>query len=272
MRAEGNLSNLKSPGQTSTHPSLSGGRPEQTRQLPSQASPSLRTHPPGARMTLEAFAHLATVVTLTILVYVQAKPAVNRWAAIRYLRCVYEFPEDILVTPKEALHMSWARRLRRATRGALRGFALALMRQVDHIRLDTLMRQLFQESRRPDHLPFMEGCDPLVAEALFVSRFHLEDRKEQRRKRTHRKVRCAGGCGTRFGKRRRDHDFFGGEGIHGGWLCPTELCQKQATGDHYCGMCLEELRQASEVPQLPDTEIVPLDLSLRPEHPDLQDY
>ena len=169
-------------------------------------------------MTLESFAHLATVVTLMILVYVQAKPAVNRWATIRYLRWCHEFPDDLLATPREVRLDSWARRLSRAQRGVRRGFAFMLMRRVDHIRLDTLMRQLFQEGRRPDHLPVMEGCDPLVAEALFVSRFHLEDRKEQRRKRTHRKVRCAGGCGTRFGKRRPDHYFFGGEGLHGGWL------------------------------------------------------
>ena len=223
-------------------------------------------------MTLESFAHFATVVTLMILVYVQAKPAVNRWATIRYLRCCHEFRDDILVTPLEVRRFSWARRLRRAQRGVLRGFAFMLMRRVDHLRLDILVGQLAQESRRPDHLPVMDGCDPLVAEALFVSKHYLEDKQERRRDRIHRKVRCAAGCGTRFGKRRRDHDFFGGEGLHGGWLCPTTPCKGQVTGDHYCGMCLEELQQANGTRRVADAKMIPIDLDAQSEHPDLQDY
>ena len=58
--------------------------------------------------------------------------------------------------------------------------------------------------------------------------------------------------------------------MHGGWLCPTAPCKGQTTGDHYCGMCSEELRRASKVPQLPDTEMVVINFD--PEHPDLQDY
>ena len=33
---------------------------------------------------------LATVVVLLILVYVNAKPTVNRWATVKFLRTVYE--------------------------------------------------------------------------------------------------------------------------------------------------------------------------------------
>ena len=57
-------------------------------------------------MTLESFAHIATVVTLMMLVYVQAKPVINRWAIIRYLRCYYEFLDDIYITPKEVRGLS----------------------------------------------------------------------------------------------------------------------------------------------------------------------
>ena len=233
---------------------------------------SRRLEPPIAHMTLESFAHLATVVTLMILVYVQAKPAVNRWATIRYLRCWYEFRDDILVTPREVRRFSWARRLRRAQRRALRVSSFMLMRRVDCIRSHTLVDQLVQESRRPEHLPVMDGCDPSVAEALSMSRHYLEDKKERRRARSQNKVRCAGGCGTRFGKPRHDHDFFGGEGLHGGWLCPTTPCKGQATGDHYCGMCLEERRQASEARRVADAKPIPIDLDAQSEHPDLQDY
>lgn len=241
------------------HPSLAAA-------VTNAQSPGLEPH--IARMTLESFAQLATVVTLMILVYVQAKPAVNRWATIRYLRCCYEFFDDFFVTPKEYRHSSWTERLRHAARLALRYFALFLMPRADQSRLGVLLPQLSRERQRPQHLPPLDGCDPLVAEALFVSRHHLEDR----RARVHKRVVCAGGCGTRFGKRRRDHDFLGGEGIHGGWLCPTTPCKGQSTGDHYCGMCLEELQQASGARRVPDAKVVPIDLDAHPEHPDLQDY
>ena len=223
-------------------------------------------------MSLEAFAHITTVVTLMILVYVQAKPAINRWATIRYLRCRYEFYDDIFVTPREFRGLSRAKRLRRIKRETLRFAAFALIRRADLLRLQNMIPQLINESRRPRHLPVTDGCDPLVAEALFLSKHYLEDRKDRRRARVHRRVRCAGGCGTRFGKQRRDHDFFGGEGIYGGWHCPSTPCQRRATGDHYCGMCLEESRQASETPPLSDTKMILLDLEPHPEHPDLQDY
>ena len=117
-------------------------------------------------MTLESFAHLATVVTLMILVYVQAKPTINRWATIRYLRYGYEFFDDFFVTPKEHQHSSWPERLRHAGRVTMRYVDLFLMPQADKSRLGILLPQLFRERQRPHHLPVMDGCDPLVAEVL----------------------------------------------------------------------------------------------------------
>ena len=223
-------------------------------------------------MSSEAVGVTAAVVTLMILVYAQTKPAVNKWATIRYLRCRYEFDLDIFLTPGEARGLSLMERLRRALRTALRFIAWALIPRAGRTRLDTLLSQLYRESRRPRHLPPTDGCDPSVAEALFVSKDLREYRQDRARIRVHKKVRCAGGCDTRFGKRRRDHDFWGGEGIYGGWLCPTTPCRDQPTGDHYCGMCLNELRQLSQVPQLADTQVHLVDLDPHPEHPDLQDY
>ena len=202
----------------------------------------------------------------------QTKPPINRWAIIRYLRCYYDFLNDIYITPREVQELSLARRLRLVKRAATRRVSLVLMGRVNVLRRDTLIPQLIRERKRPQHLPVADGCDPLVAEALFLSRDFAEDRNERERARVHRGVRCAGGCGTRFGKRRQDHDFLGGEGIHGGWICPTTPCHGRRTGDHYCGMCREELRQSSETPQLSDTRMIALSLDPHPEYPDLQDY
>ena len=73
---------------------------EMSRRERGHKHPIITTRTESSRMSLEAFAHIATVVTLMILVYVQAKPAINRWATIRYLRCYYEFLDDIYITPK----------------------------------------------------------------------------------------------------------------------------------------------------------------------------
>ena len=223
-------------------------------------------------MSYEALGVTATVVTLMILVYVQTKPAINKWATIRYLRCHYEFDLDIFLTPGEARGLPLVERLRRSLRAILRFIAWALMPRADHIRLDTLLPQLYKESRRLRHLPPTDGCDPSVAEALFMSKNLKEYRQDRARDRVHKNVRCAGDCGTRFGKRRQDHDFWGGEGTYGGWLCPTTHCRDQPTGDHYCGMCLNDLRQSSREPQLADTQVHMMDLDPHPEYPDLQDY
>ncbi len=89
----------------------------------------------------------------------------------------------------------------------------------------------------------LPGVDPLVVEAVSLSRDRRELRRIRRLKRVHRGVRCAGGCGTKYGERRSDHKFSGGGGNERGWFCPTsaDSCvdRQKATGDHFCGMCLK---------------------------------
>ena len=78
--------------------------------------------------------------------------------------------------------------------------------------------------------------------------------REKELMRRHKGVRCAGGCGTKYAKKRRDHDFAGWGGVRGsgGWRCEwirSDMCAGSciptATGDHYCGMCEREARRAS---------------------------
>ena len=97
--------------------------------------------------------------------------------------------------------------------------------------------------------------NPLYVEiAAYIN--HKEEKEKNRdMMRRHRGVRCAGGCGTKYGKKRKDHDFAGGGGVKGsgGWHCewisPCEMtgsCIPKATGDHYCGMCRRDRRKISE--------------------------
>ncbi len=91
-----------------------------------------------------------------------------------------------------------------------------------------------------------------------MAKHEHEKRQAGLRARIHRNVMCAGGCGTRYGKRRKDHNFSGGSGIEGGWLCPTNIsCLDEPIGDHYCGMCthqewLSTIRQSEDPESPPD--------------------
>jgi len=91
--------------------------------------------------------------------------------------------------------------------------------------------------------------NPLYVE--IAGYIHHKDRKANDRDcmKRHKGVVCAGGCGTKYGKKRKDHAFSGGGGVHdsGGWKCGwinvstgEGSCFPKATGDHYCGMCKME--------------------------------
>lgn len=107
----------------------------------------------------------------------------------------------------------------------------------------------------PEDLGFLQHLTDQERETVLqvsaVSKARTERSFQRQLMRTHRGIQCAAGCGTRFGKRRSDHNILrggilDGEGIEGGWHCPSdELCREHPTGDHYCGMCTEERRSAA---------------------------
>ena len=195
---------------------------------------------------LGAIGSAATTVALLILVYTQAKPAMNRWPTVKYLRSYYELTFEDLITPEQARALPWARRLRRAWRDKfVIPFVARMMTRQHRIHLLYLIDQLKQADQRMVEsfiAPQPADVDPLVVEAVSLSRDRRERRRIRRLKRVHRGVRCARGCGTKYGERRSDHSFIGGGGIEGGWFCPSaDSCvdRQKATGDHFCGMCLK---------------------------------
>ena len=102
--------------------------------------------------------------------------------------------------------------------------------------------------------------NPLYVEiAAYIH--HKKERAEDRHMmRTHRGVRCAGGCGTKYGRKRKDHDFAGGGGVRnsGGWHCEwinpvsgEKSCVPEVTGHHFCGMCRKERRETAKSDEQP---------------------
>lgn len=205
-------------------------------------------------MTLGDFGDLATVMALFILVYVTTKPTVNRWATVKFLRAFYEASmDDFLTSPLDGLPLK--RRVAIKKRRFFFRFYQRLMtkaHRINHLRLFKACEATLQVSdeklvfNAPRLLPhdLTQTESELVIEAAVLSRNRQKKFRERHLRRIHRGVVCAGGCGTPYGEHRHDHNFVGGGGIKGGWLCPSnESCRTRPTGEHYCGMCgIGELR------------------------------
>ena len=209
-------------------------------------------------MQLADVAAVATVVALLILAYIHAKPAVNRWAAVKFLRVYSELHWDDLLAPEQARALPWPRTLRRWRRNRVFRLTHHLMTRAHRIAQHDLLEQLRAALNDGSaFLPPRVNCDPLVVEAAAVAKHDWDRRQSRLRARVHKKVACAGGCGTKYGKRRRDHSFSGGGGIDGGWLCPTNTsCLREPSGEHYCGMCTHQ-DWLSTIPQSEDPESPP---------------
>lgn len=197
---------------------------------------------------------LAAGVSLLFLLYLQAKPLVNRWALRGFLHIAHAPTGDDLLTDEQARSLSWRRRLTRRRRAlAYRAFQrlMTKVQQINSYRLiesfEAAKEQLMElwasdDLQLPHQLPERER--DIILEAAGFSKLKDERVRRRRMTRAHKGVRCAAGCGTRFGKRRSDHNFSGGGGIEGGWHCASpRSCLDKPTGDHYCGMCTVERRQ-----------------------------
>ena len=227
------------------------------------ASPALASAPGGPAspvasesMTWEVLGGiggLAAGISLLLLLYIRTKPLVNRWATRRFLHVTYTLKPYDLLTPEQARRLRWKQRLRHRRRRWGNRCYQRLMTLVQRVKahqfMDAFETARFQmvDAWAPDDLEFSrhltEDDRGIVLEAAAIS--HVRDLKQRIRR--HRGVRCSGGCGTRFGKRRSIHSFSGGGGggVEGGWRCDSPgSCREQPTGDHFCGMCTAERRSA----------------------------
>ena len=209
-------------------------------------------------LSLTDLGALAALATLIFVVGVQVKPAVNRWAARRcllwYAECrAVDLLTDEQLRSRPRWRREWWRRFRRNQQ--FRFFRLLTTRS-HRFSQDAMITQVWDVLERPVSFElYPSGCEPLVAEAVLLQKRREKKCRDKRLVRVHRRIVCAGECGTRYGKRRHDHNFFGGPGIEGGWRCPSpESCLERPTGDHFCGMCERELRHSSM--QVAGTEVV----------------
>ena len=134
-------------------------------------------------MQLGDVAAIATVVALLILAYVHAKPAINRWATIRFLRIYSELHWDDLLTREQARELFWPRRLRRWRWNRSFRLVQRLMTRAHRIAQLELLEQLSAAVDRSELLPRPPDCDPLVVEAATVAKHEHEKRRARHRAR-----------------------------------------------------------------------------------------
>ncbi len=112
--------------------------------------------------------------------------------------------------------------------------------------LQTTVAHELEENTRADIYFPSPDSNPLYVEIAAYIKHKETTTRDRNLMRIHKGVRCAGGCGTKYGKKRKDHEFVPGGGVKGsgGWFCAWTnacgtrgSCVPEVTGDHYCGMC-----------------------------------
>ena len=177
----------------------------------------------------------------------------HRWATVKFLRAHYKPHIDDITTRDPPGGLPLKRRVARSIRSILFRLYQHLMTRIHRINQRLLIDAFRAACRGSDEvfalkvpvLPhdLTQRDRELVIEAVALSRARERKMRLRRLRRVHKGIACAGGCGTPYGGRRHDHDFFGGGGIQGGWFCPSNgSCQVTPTGEHYCGMCDQERR------------------------------
>lgn len=132
---------------------------------------------------------LAAGISLLVLLYLQAKPRVNRWALLRFLHATYAYESSDLLTNEEARSLRLRQRLRRWRRRCGFWSYQRLMTMVHRVKARQL-EDAFKDARTkmvatwatddmefPKHLT--EDERDIVLEAAAVSRIR-EDRRRNR--------------------------------------------------------------------------------------------
>ena len=206
---------------------------------------------------LSTWVAYTTIFGVVLALLALSRSRIQNWAT---RRVVYQLKfwawQHIPVSPASAVTRRkkmrlWFQQLRHdATMGLVPIVYRASLIQLEEIVDEELKKNTTAGTYFPN-----PDSNPLYVEIAAYIHYKEKTTRSRDLMRRHKGVRCAGGCGTKYGKKRKDHDFSGGGGVKdsGGWRCEwigkhgtRGSCIPKATGDHYCGMCSEERRDISE--------------------------
>ena len=132
----------------------------------------------------------AAGISLLLLLYIQTKPLVNRWAARRYLHLTYTLELHDLLTPEQARRLSWRYRLRHRRRRWGHRCYQRLMTLVQRVKAPQFIdafetaRSRMVDAWAPDDVEFpshlTEQDRGIVLEAAAIS--HVREQKQRMRR------------------------------------------------------------------------------------------
>lgn len=108
--------------------------------------------------------------------------------------------------------------------------------------VDVIDEELKNNSKGGIYTP-KPDTNATIMEIAAYYEFKTTKKKEKELLRQHKGIRCAGGCGTKYGKRHKNQGFLGKGVNNSGWLYCDESCTPESRIDHYCGMCQKEREQ-----------------------------
>ena len=185
-----------------------------------------------------------TIVGVSLALYVIVWPRVQHLAIRRAVLYFDHWRSLLNPAPRARWYKHWYKQLWRG----LRIVPVEIHFRVipNNVTLDRLVETVNREVANVKTENFYvpsEECDADDAQVAAYVFYRLKRALDEQLMRRHRGLRCSGGCNTKYGNKRRDHDFVTADGVRrsGGWLCETlEACSEEVTGDHFCGMCLRE--------------------------------
>ena len=206
--------------------------------------------------TLSTWTSWVTIIGVGLALRVIAWPRMQMWATRRVVfRLVTSWPLTLLIprfmmTRGLRLQQSLIKRFVIPVQVRLMPlhYRMSLVKLVEQVK-----GELKENTVAGSYLSSPESDRDLIHFAAYVH-YKEKSREKKELKHRHRGVRCAGGCKTRYGKKNKADKAFGGAGIanDGGWFCPSVSadgssgsCIPKATGDHHCGKCTRELREAA---------------------------
>ena len=195
---------------------------------------------------------VSSLVLITIL-WVHLKPVTQRWAVRRHIAVVYRWCRRgtfyLTPSPQRFAELSQLQRYKWKVLDlwvwVSLNLPLRLMAWEDKAKSEARMKVVMESYLRPVSDREVVATSDVVTLVLAIEMAKEEHREDKRFRRRHKAVRCAGGCGTRYGKFHGDDPY---QPAGHGWKCPDNLsCVIEATGPHWCRKCwLDRLPGAQE--------------------------
>lgn len=191
---------------------------------------------------LSTWASWVTIVGVVLAFVVFVKPRFQSWIIRRSFYFFKCFAREMVIRDNMPLDGHWENIKFRCQVKKLRIFGkLSPMEYRLSIAslVDIIEKELKDNSTNGIYTPKPDTNATIMEIAAYYD-FKTTKKKEKELLHQHKGIRCAGGCGTKYGRRHKRQGFLGGGVNNSGWQECDESCTPESRIDHYCGMCQRE--------------------------------